>query len=70
MTQLPPDKIATKVIKPFYANMVAVLIVGIVTKTPLSENAWLEWLQDPAVAASLIMVLAFAVGYKVEETAL
>lgn len=70
MAQLPPDKIARKVLNPLIVNLATTLIVGLVTKSPLGDSEWVSWLQDPAVSAALITIIALGVGYQTEETTL
>jgi len=61
--------ISTKVSNPLMINLIATLLVGIVTKSPLAQQPWLAWLQDATVAAALVTILGAVIGYSTEETA-
>lgn len=67
--QLPAAQFARKVITPFQVNLAVTLLVGFITRSPLAAQPWLQWLTDPAVAAAMITLISFAVGYQVTETA-
>jgi hypothetical protein len=70
MAKFPPTKVTDKVSNPAMINLVVTLLVGIATKTPLSTQPWLAWLQDATIVAALITLIGAGVGYSTEETVL